>query len=477
MSAARPTRPAGQARGPMDLNGLAVTVVGLGRFGGGVGVTRWLCGQGACVTVSDLASEEELDESILALDGLDVTLHLGGHDEADFTTAELLVVNPAVPKDSPYLAAGARAGVPYTTEINLFLERCRAPVVGVTGSIGKSTTTAMIGQILQRVRRCHVGGNIGRSLLEEIAPDDVVVLELSSFQLDDLPLIALSPQVAVVTNLSPNHLDRHVTMQAYAAAKQNIFRFQSAEDVLILNAADPIVSAWAAQALGRVELFDPHADPFPLAVPGAHNQANAQAAFVAARQFGVDRRTAAEALAGFAGLPHRLQFVTERRGVRYYNDSKCTTPDSAIVALEAFAPRSAVMILGGYDKHVGFEALGEALAVRAKAVIVLGQTADQIAGAVRKAARDCGLRIADCGFKDTRRARPAVQAACTDSSRDRELDLVRAADLPAAVSAAAELARRGDAVLLSPACASFDMFTNYEHRGEVFVELVSALPE
>ena len=160
---------------------------------------------------------------------------------------------------------------PCTTEINLFLERCRAPVVGVTGSVGKSTTTAMIGTILSAQLPTHVGGNIGKSLLEdlpEIAPDHVVVLELSSFQLEDLPLVGVSPHVAVVTNLAPNHLDRHVTMDAYVAAKKNIFRFQSADDVLVLNAADEALSVWAAEAPSRVELFDPAADPFQLTVPG-----------------------------------------------------------------------------------------------------------------------------------------------------------------------------------------------------------------
>jgi UDP-N-acetylmuramoylalanine--D-glutamate ligase len=437
---------------PADLAGKAVTVVGLGRFGGGVGVTRWLCRQGARVTVSDLASASELAESVAALAGLDMTLHLGGHDEADFVSAELLVVNPAVPKDSPFLAAAAGAGVPRTTEINLFfqeLQRSRAPVVGVTGSIGKSTTTAMIGAILERKRPTHVGGNIGRSLLEDlpaIAPDHVVVLELSSFQLEDLPLIGVSPHVAVVTNLAPNHLDRHHTMQAYADAKKNIFRFQSADDVLVLNAADRIVSAWTAEAPGRVAMFHPTDEPFALTVPGAHNQADAQAAWTAARQLGADRPTAAAALAGFAGLPHRLQFVTERRGVRYYNDSKCTTPDGVIVALEAFPSRSAVMIVGGYDKHVSFDEMGKALADRAKAVIVLGATAEQIASAVEKHRRG-----------------PAPS-------------LVRAKDFPSAVRLAAEQVAPGDAVLLSPACASYDMFTNYEHRGRMFVELIAALP-
>jgi UDP-N-acetylmuramoylalanine--D-glutamate ligase len=439
-------------RRPADVAGKAVTVVGLGRFGGGVGVTRWLCSQGAKVTVSDMAPAAELAESVAALAGLDVALHLGGHDKADFTAADLLVVNPAVPKDMPLLAEALAAGMPYTTEINLFLQRCPAPVLGVTGSVGKSTTTAMAGAILERKGPTHVGGNIGKSLLEDlgrIAADHVVVLELSSFQLEDLPLIGISPHVAVVTNIIGNHLDRYRDdIHLYAAAKKNIFRFQSRDDVLILNAADATVSAWAAEAPGRVEKFDPADEPFKLAVPGAHNQANAQAAWAAARQFGVDRATAAAALAGFAGLPHRLQFVATRRGVRYYNDSKCTTPDGAVVALEAFPPRPrrAVMILGGYDKHVSFDEMGRAVAERAKAAIVLGATAEQIAQAIEK------------------------------HRRGKSPPVVHVKDFPSAVWAAAEQASAGDHVLLSPACASYDMFTNYEHRGRTFVELVNKLP-
>ena len=435
---------------PEELAGKAVTVVGLGRFGGGVGVTRWLAAQGAKVTVSDKAPAAELAESLPALAGLDVALHLGGHERADFVGADLLVVNPAVPKDLPVLAEALAAGVPYTTEINLFLERCGAAVVGVTGSVGKSTTTAMIGEILSRKLTAHVGGNIGRSLLEDlerIAPDHVVVLELSSFQLDDLPLIRISPHVAVVTNIMANHLDRYRDdMSLYAAAKKNIFRFQSADDVLVLNAADPIISTWGGETPGRVEMFDTASEPFELAVPGAHNQANAQAAWAAARQFGVDRKTAAAALAEFAGLPHRLQFVASRRGVRYYNDSKCTTPEGAMVALDAFPPRSAVMIVGGYDKHVGLERLGQALAGRAKAIVALGATRDKIVAAIQAARRG-----------DT----PAIHLAD---------------DLPSAVAKARQCAAEGDLVLLSPACASFDMFTNYEHRGQVFTDLVTALP-
>ena len=483
-------------RGPF--NGKAVTVVGLGRFGGGLGVTGWLCSQGARVTVSDKAPADSLADSVRALKGLDVTLHLGEHLEEDFLQADLLIVNPAVRKDMPLLAKALRAGVPYTTEINLFLERCRGTVVGVTGSVGKSTTTAMIGAILSRSMKTHVGGNIGGSLLEalpRIRKGDAVVLELSSFQLDDLPLIGISPHVAVVTNLTDNHTDWHGGMKGYIAAKKNIFRFQKPGDVLVLNADDRAVRRWAKEAPGRVEFFrgDVRGEgvpplrvagvppariagilpargegilpsrpegvspsvassvssssssgvPFQLSLPGAHNQVNAQAAWAAAREMGATRAQATKALAAFSGLPHRLQFVAERGGVKYYNDSKCTTPEGAIVAMEGIAAGRAVIIVGGKDKGADFDELGAVLAARAKAVIALGETRDQILYAVRA------------------------------HRKGKTPPLASVEDLPSAVALARRLAASGDAVLLSPACASTDMFTNYEERGNRFVKLVT----
>ncbi|MFB3893054.1 MAG: UDP-N-acetylmuramoyl-L-alanine--D-glutamate ligase [Phycisphaerae bacterium] len=467
------------------LAGKRVTVIGLGRFGGGLGVTRWLCSRGARVTVTDRAPADKLADSVAALAGLDVALHLGGHDERDFVDTDLLVVNPAVDKAGhPQLQAAIRAGVRLTTEMNLFLERCPARIVGITGTVGKSTTTAMAGEILRRKFTTHVGGNIGRSLLEEldtIGRGDVVVLELSSFQLEDVAWVGISPHVAVVTNLAPNHIDRHGTLDAYAAAKKNIFRFQRPEDVLVLNSACELTRPWAKEARGRVEFFDgslrgdetgatiadcglriadpqrmgdgqqprqsairnPKSEmPFELAVPGPHNQANAQAAWTAARQLGVDRPTAAGALKGFPGLPHRLAFVCQREGVRYFNDSKCTTPDGAIVAINSFPPRKAIIIAGGSDKHVSFDTLGAVLADKAKAVVAVGQTREQIIAAV-----------------EGHRAGPAPV-------------VVRAGDFPSAVAAARGLAAPDDVVLLSPACASYDMFINYEKRGEMFVALV-----
>ncbi len=425
-----------------------VTVVGLGRFGGGVGLTRWLCGQGAKVTVSEKAQAEELADSVLALKSFDVDLRFGGHDERDFLEADLLVVNPAVPKDIPPITAAQAAGVPRTSEINLFLQRCPARIVGVTGSVGKSTTTAMTGAILACRWPTHVGGNIGGSLLEDlpnIAEDHLVVLELSSFQLEDIPLVGISPHVAVVTNLSANHLDRHGTMSAYADTKKNIFRFQSSTDVLILNSACQATKNWKTESRAQVRMFYPEAEPFELGVPGRHNQANAQAAWTAARYLGIDRKSAASALRSFSGLPHRLEFVAEIEGIRYFNDSKCTTPDGAIVALESFDSGKVVIIVGGYDKGLSFDRLAETICRRAKGVVTIGTTQAKVITAIR------------------------------EHLASRPLDIERADDLDSAVAAARKLAGPGDVVLLSPACASYDMFTNYEKRGEAFVELVSEL--
>jgi len=432
----------------IDLAGKKVTVVGLGRFGGGIGVTQWLCGRGAEVTVSDRASADDLAGSVAQLEGLDVKLHLGAHELDDFLEADLLVVSPAIPRDIPPLQAARDAGVPRTSEMNLFIERCPAPIVGITGSVGKSTTTSMIGDILARKYTVHVGGNIGKSLLgdlDNIAPDHIVVLELSSFQLEQAEALGVSPQVALVTNLTPNHLDRHGTMEAYSRAKQNVFRFQKPSDLLILNADDPETADWAELAPGRVDFFDPQGEAFELQVTGRHNQCNAQAAWAVGREFGIDRPTAAAALGQFQSLSHRLQLAAEGGGVKYYNDSKCTTPGGLVVALDAFDPRTAIVIAGGSDKNVSFDKMGESIARRAKGLVVMGTTADKIAAAVENSRCD---------------AMPAVR---------------KARDLEAAVAAAAEQASPGDVVLLSPACASYDMFKNYQERGDLFVQLARRL--
>lgn len=451
-----------------DFQGTRVTVMGLGRFGGGVGVTRWLASQGARVLVTDLAGPDALASSLEAIADCNVALRLGEHRDTDFRETDLVVVNPAVPERAPQLAVAREAGVPVTTEINLFVERCRGTCIGVTGSVGKSTVTAMIGHVLERTlpqRRTWVGGNLGRSLLDalpSIAPSDFVVLELSSFQLERTAAIRWSPPLAVLTNLTPNHLDWHGDFERYAAAKFNIARYQDPQrDALVVGPdaallervlrslpqaagvrqyrlTDDVPECWVVDrhgALGeRPSAFWPE---LRLAVPGRHNRENAAAALSIATLLGVRPADGAAALRDFAGLPHRLQKVATRDGVTYYNDSKSSTPAAAITAMQAIdAPL--LVILGGYDKHIDLSSVACLAAERAKFVACIGATGPWLARHMQE--------------------RGGQALLC--------------ASLPEAVAACRARAVAGDAVLLSPACASWDMFSDYRQRGDAFVALV-----
>lgn len=453
-----------------QLDGLRVTVMGLGLFGGGVGVSRFLVAKGARVTVTDLRGEKDLRESLEALRDLPITYHLGGHPDEDLTKADLVVVNPGVPRESPHLAKAIAAGVPLESEMNLFWKLCRAPIVGITGSNGKTTTTALVGEMLTASRPgVWVGGNIGVSLLEDvdrIQPDDVVVLELSSFQLENLGFLERSPHVAVVTNLSPNHLDRHGTMEAYAEAKRNILRFQGPKDYAVLNADDPVVSTWKTG--GERLLFsrrhvvrygvcvfpDKHlwinegdvgfqlCEASEVRLPGWFNLENVLAAVCAAHA----SRGTLEAMTSvpreFRGVEHRLELVSEVGGVKFYNDSIATNPDSVIAALQVLAG-PIVLILGGSDKGIPFDSMAREMSGRVKKAVTLGVTATKIEAAIE-------------------RESPSVP-------------FERAGSFDEAVERAAALAAPGDTVLLSPSCASFDMFRNYAERGRRFKELVSRI--
>ncbi len=464
---------------PGEFTGKRIIVMGLGRFGGGIGVTRWLCAQGARVLVTDLADEAKLAESLRELGDLELTRRLGGHDEADLDGCELLVVSPAVDKTkSAFFKAAVARGIPWTSEMNLFLDRCRGRVIGITGTVGKSTTTAMIGAVLDQARRSPtwrygnvwLGGNIGKSLLDDlpsISEHDIVVLELSSFQLEDAGQIRRSPHVAVITNLRDNHLDRHGTMQAYAEAKANIYSYQSPDDHLAMPLEEDLRSFpgdWARRPLlwrfgvdreaRLIRLARPRslsagaAAPGEdrvharLCLPGLHNLMNAAAAMTVSRILGAADDVALAALSEFAGLPHRLEFVREVAGVRYYNDSKATTPEAAMTSLAAF-DSGVVMLVGGSDKGSDFTQLGRAIADRAKAAVCIGQTREQLAVAIQNARGD--------------RKSPIIE---------------RAEDFTSAMKLARSHAAPGDVVLLSPACASYDWFRNYEDRGDQFKQLV-----
>jgi len=441
---------------------MPVVVMGLGRFGGGIGVTRWLVDQGARVTVTDQKDTAALASSVDQLKDFPVTFHLGGHEMSDLDHCGLLVVSPGVDKaTSEFVQAAIARDIPLSSEMNLFVERCPArQVVGITGSAGKSTTTAMIGAILEAAHaggggpRVWVGGNIGQSLLGElgrIQPEDVVALELSSFQLEDLGSLRWSPTHALITNITPNHLDRHGTMEAYRDAKLNIVRFQRPEGLAFVNESDRELIAHVAGAGAgarlRTFVFEP-AYKGIVQVPGRHNEGNAAAAIAVARSLGIEDRWIREGLAGFRGLPHRLDFVAIKRGVRYYNDSKSTTPVSACLALETFA-EPVVMLIGGRDKNMSFEALAQLLARRAKGVVCYGE-------------HGCKL------YEEVSRHLPAG----ADIGR-----VELAGPLQEAVDKAARLSGPGDVVVLSPACTSYDQFAHYEQRGETFARLVRALPD
>jgi UDP-N-acetylmuramoylalanine--D-glutamate ligase len=435
-----------------------VTVMGLGRFGGGVGVTRFLAARGAKVLVTDLDPADKLLKSVLQLSDLPgIAYRLGEHRIEDFTSADLVVVNPAVKPDNPYVSAARDAGVALTSEIRLLIEHLpdRRRTIGVTGTAGKSTTTAMIGHILRRhaAGRVHVGGNIGGSLLAQLdqigggrsggtSGGDWVVLELSSFMLDNLRDAAWSPHIAVVTNVMPNHLDWHPTFEHYVAAKQVLLAFQRPEDHAILG--HPIPRPGLSPRTTRIVDLDgietwTRRPAMSLLLPGRHNAVNATLAIEACAIAGVTRDAAAAALADFPGLPHRLQFVCERNGVRYFNDSKSTTPEAAILAIESFTPGVVHAIVGGYDKHADLGAMASVAAQRCRAIYTIGATGDA---------------IADAG------------------EAERSAEVVRSGTLDRAVAETLTRVREGDVVLLSPGCASWDQFENFEQRGAAFVEAV-----
>ena len=458
---------------------MRVVLLGLGLFGGGEGAARFLAQKGAHVTVSDLKTAEHFAPVIERLSDLPIRYQLGGHDLDEVVQADLVVVNPAVPRTSSVLRACRQAGIPLTSPMNIFLTLCLAPVAGVTGSTGKSTTTVMLGAMLREGRQGNVwvGGNIGVSLLpvvDKISADDVVVLELSSFQLEDTACLPWSPRVAVVTNITPNHLDRYEGLEAYQEAKKGIIACQSETDAAVLNASDATLRLWARrEAKGKVLFFDPTAEDGPMvegmnlrggrliwnngaepqvicarehvSLPGAHNLANAMAAAAAARWLGVDAESIRRVMAELKPLEHRLEMCGECAGIKFYNDSNSTAPESTVAALRSF-DGPVTLIAGGYSKKLDLRPLARLAAQTAEVLITIGQTGPSIAQWCREA---------------------ALQAGRTPVMRE-------VGSLEEAVQAAIELSMPGSVVIFSPGCASYDMFQNFAERGRRFKELVAA---
>lgn len=459
-----------RARG-VSLKGKRVLVVGLGVHGGGSGVTKFLIEQGAEVIVTDLRKAEQLAASLEALKGLPVRYVLGEHRLEDLRGVDMVVRNPAVPAESPYLAAARAAGIDVEMEMGLFFELCPAPVIGITGTKGKTTTTLLTGAILRQIDpHTVVAGNLRVSALEllpTITPTTPTVLELSSWQLEGLEPHKLSPHVGVITNLSEDHLNRYPGFTAYAQAKATVVRWQTPDDVAVLNRDDAVVAGFVAEGRGKVAWFSRRqpvdgvfldgshimlnwqgryqilCERSDIRVPGEHNVDNVLAACAAAIAWGAEPDIVRKGVQQFAGAEHRLEFVREVQGIKLFNDSAATAPAATMAALGSFA-EPIVLIAGGSDKNLDFGELGQTIAHRVKALVLLDGTAtDKLEAAVQAAG---GSQIAG-----------------------------RYDNISSAVQKAFDLAVAGDVVVLSPGCASFGMFANEFDRGDTYKHEVQLL--
>lgn len=456
-----------------DLRGCHATLLGLGRFGGGIAAARFLVDQGAHVTVVDSKEADALADSIEQLVGYSqIQFHLGSAANT-LPETDLLILNPAIPPGHPLIKEAEQRRIPVSSEIELFWQWNPARVIGVTGSNGKSTTAAMTYEIIKASgTRCWLGGNIGRSLLpvvEQIQPDDWVLLELSSFQLDALNRIEASPHIGIVTNFSPNHLDWHGTVDHYRSAKQTIFRWQTRDDFSVINADANEFEEWLSKGTAvrfgslptaELDVFAA-SDHFELKhdsrrlqpqlnVPGKHNRLNAAAAIAACLCAQIETSEILQGLENFEGLPHRLQYVGEYRERRFYNDSLATTPESAICALDAFEEHPVILLAGGSDKGVDLTEFAQNIVTKTKATALMGATGPVIEVAIEDLKPAC----------DTL---PAPLISPPQTSFEEAFAWAFANSAP------------GDVILLSPGCASYGWFSSFAERGERFAMLVEQL--
>ena len=449
--------------GSIELRKKRVLVVGLARTG--VATALFCAGHNAIVTATDIRPESELGEAPAKLREAGVALELGGHHESTYMAQDLIVPSPGVPADDPFLKVARSKRITVWSEIELAYRFLEGELIGITGSNGKTTTTTLVHHILSTAGyHAILAGNVGTPLIscvDQMNAETVSVVELSSFQLEWIE--KFRPDIGVFLNLTPDHLDRHKTMEAYAAAKARIFEKQTELDAAVLNADDAPTAGLAPKkpqtfwfsrkkrvlqgaclrgediivAHDSKEEFVMRCAEVPL--PGPHNLENVLAAVMVARLAEVDPATIAKGVKSFSGVEHRLEFTAEIGGVRYYNDSKATNVDATWKALEAFAGR-VLVILGGKDKGGDYTALQKPLREKAVLALLIGAASDKI-----------------------------------EKQIEGSVAIERAGTMERAVEIASHAAQPGDIVLLAPACASFDQFENFEHRGRVFKELVRGL--
>lgn len=439
----------------------------------GIGVSNrpligLLCKAGACVTACDKKTREQLGDTACQLEEMGVRLQLGEGYLSNLTQ-EVIFRSPGIRPDLPSLEQAKAQGSRLTSEMEVFFEVCPCPILAVTGSDGKTTTTTLIAEMLKAEgKRVWLGGNIGQPLLPmagEMKAEDFAVVELSSFQ---LMTMSKAPHVAVVTNVTPNHLDVHKGMEEYVSAKEHIFLGQGKGDLLVCNLDNDLSAAMAKKAPGKVRTFSrqekvesgaffendtiyyngtPWIKKEDIRIPGIHNVENYMAAICAVADY-IRPETALQVAREFAGVEHRIEFVREVRGVKYYNDAIATSPARAIAGLHSF-DQKLIVIAGGYDKKIPFDAYGEEACHHVKLLILSGATAQKLRQAVENAPsyKDCGIKIAE------------------------------KATLEEAVQFAWEQAQEGDIVTLSPVCASFDAYPNFMTKGRAYKEMVLRLSE
>lgn len=452
--------------------GRRVLVVGLGLHGGAASAIRWFARQGARLRIQDVKSRPALLPTIKKLRGIRATYHFGGHPAEDFDWAEIIYVNQGVPLDLPPLVRARRQGKPIVNETTLFFLACPAPLVGVTGTRGKSTTTVLLSKLLEADHRSVVtAGNLRQTMmldvLSRLTEQDLVVLELSSFQLEYLPAIRQSPRVAVMTNLKVDHLNRYVSLAEYADAKYNILRWQHQHDIAVLNAdnawtrrAAPLTAGtiWWFQTQGHrghhgVTLMSGWVTEYTdstyrrlfsvstIHLAGKHNVENVLAATAAARAMNVPPATIRRVVSSFSGLPHRQERVRRWRGHDFYNDTTATTPDGTLAALDVFP--SAVLIVGGTDKALQYGELARRLAQHQALVFLPGSGTEKLLSALRRAG--------------DRRHHEVVST------------------MSMAVRRAVAMAQPKQPIVLSPGAASFGLFVHEFDRGDQFIRAVRQL--